>query len=385
MLNPKKLLRRTLTSLSEQTRVFWLQTIALVGLLSSLLLSASAWSAERTFPLTPILGELETSHLSQDGLFFITIFSLATGIFRTKFRKYLITLGLVSLMIFVALDITRLQPWILHYCAVLFLFSAFVSKGSFTAPNILNVARIIVGGIYFWSGIQKLNYRFFTEVFPWFTEHLWSPFGLTGAYAIVFIGLFVPFIEAFFALGLYTKRFRKISIIGSIMMLILVLSSIGPFGHSWNSSVWPWNIAIFSMVIILFFGTNFSLRDFLNQICTSRLAYLMIFIFWIMPAGNLFGLTDNYLSWSLYSGKVPEAYLQGSQDFLETLSPSAKAGELSFVQWTLSDINLVPYPEKRVFIDVFSSICNNNKDQHLTLTIEKYQNVKEVYECNIDN
>ena len=164
-------------------------------------------------------------------------------------------------------------------------------------------------------------------------------------------------------------------------MLIVVLSSIGPFGHGWNSSVWPWNIAIFSMVILLFYGYRFSFSDFINQIRGNWLAYMMIFVFWIMPAGNLFGLTDNYLSWSLYSGKVPEASIQGNQEFLLSISQKAKDGELTFVQWTLDDLNLVPYPENRVFLDVFKNLCANNTTP-LTLTIREYPDNEVIYECN---
>lgn len=370
-----------LNKIPEETKVLYLQTIAIAGLITSLLLSAKAWSTERSFPLSPVFSGPEVSAGLHDGLFLITILSLAGGLFRTQFRKYLIALGLVSLLTLVSLDINRLQPWVLHYFAILFLFSSFVSKRFFTALSVLNVARIIVGGIYFWSGIQKINYRFFTEIFPWFTEHLWSPFGLAGAYTIVFIGLFVPFIESFFALGLFTRKFRNISITGSVLMLIVVLSSIGPFGHGWNSSVWPWNIAIFSMVILLFYGYRFSFSDFINQIRGNWLAYMMIFVFWIMPAGNLFGLTDNYLSWSLYSGKVPEASIQGNQEFLLSISQKAKDGELTFVQWTLDDLNLVPYPENRVFLDVFKNLCTNNTTP-LTLTIREYPDNEVIYECN---
>ncbi|MCA9360718.1 hypothetical protein KC730_02395 [Candidatus Kaiserbacteria bacterium] len=380
MNHTKDLIKSIKTNLTDDTRFFWLRIVAVIGLLSSLLLSAPAWSPERTFPLSPIITRLTMLPASQDALFLLVLVSLTAGLFRTNFRKYLLSTGLVALLLLLLLDITRLQPWVLHYCAVLFLFSSLIDK-DITSSKILDASRLIVGGIYFWSGLQKLNYYFFTTTFPWFTEHLWLPFGDAGSTLAIFASFFVPFIEMTLAIGLFTKRFRKLSVFGSALMLLLVLISLGPTGHNWNSAVWPWNIAIFGMVFLLFFNTNFSLPEFIVRLKGNLVAYVMIFTFWVVPAGNLVGFTDNYLAWSLYSGKVPEASILGNHSFLATLSPKTEGGELRFVAWTLDSMNLVPYPENRVFIDVFENICNKYTAQPMTLVIEEKKHQR-LYKCN---
>jgi len=240
--------------LEDKQRLYWIQNILIAGLLFGLLLSSSAWSTDRTYPLTPIINDFEISSESQDLLFLIKLISLVIGLLSIRFRRHLLGVALLSLTTLVLLDITRLQPWILHYGAILFLFSFLIPHKYYSKSNILNALRIIIVGIYFWSGIQKINSRFFTEIFPWFTEPIWMPFGEIGAYLIIIIALFVPFIEAGMAVGLLTKKFRNISIIGCGMMLLTVILSIGPLGHNWNSSVWPWNFAIFAMVFLLFVG-----------------------------------------------------------------------------------------------------------------------------------
>ncbi len=253
----------------------------------------------------------------------------------------------------------------------------------------MDAARLIVGGIYFWSGIQKLNLRFFTEIFPWFTESLWQPFGDTGVYLVIFIvliALFVPFIEALIAIGFFVRRFRSLAITGSILMFITVMIGVGPFGNNWNISVWPWNIAMLGMVFILFSSFKLNFTEFVSRLRKNKLAWIVIFIFWVVPAGNFVGITDNYLSWSLYSGTVPEASILGNQFFLTSLSPLAKDDELLFKHWTTDELNLVPYPENRVFIDIFEQLCNRYNPQPITLIIKSYsvRNIESVrsYECN---
>ncbi len=84
----------------------------------------------------------------------------------------------------------------------------------------------------------------------------------------------------------------------------------------------------------------------------------------------MFGYVDGYLSWSLYSGHVPEATLLGDQLLLETLSPAATDGELPFVSWTISEMNQIPYPAQRVFESVFSQTCQRfDNDPSLQLQV----------------
>jgi hypothetical protein len=235
---------------------------------------------------------------------------------------------------------------------------------------VIDAGAIVLGGIYFWSGIQKFNAAFFLEVFPWFTHHLWSPFGEVGQTVFGTFGIVVPFLEAGLAIGLFTRRFRTISIFGTFAMLLVVLTSIGPFGHAWNAAVWPWNIAIFLSIVAVFYGNTDTFRAFVLRQRHQYVSVLVFFIFWLMPLGNLIGLTDHYLSWSLYSGRVPTATIVANEAFLQTLSPENNGNELPFERWTLATMNVAPYPEARVFESIFDSLCKSYPDEHLLLQIK---------------
>ena len=374
--------------LKNGKRLSFLYFVTVTGFLSSLLLTTDAWSENRTYPLTPVISNFSLGHTTQNSLFWIFIFTLTISLISKKYRRTLVSLSLISLVILVLMDVTRLQPWVFHYGAILFSFSWFLNYKGVTNLNLLDTARIVVGGIYFWSGVQKINPYFIAYVFPWFTQKIWEPFGETGATLFVVLGMLVPFIEASFAVGFFSKKYRSLSIVGATSMIILVLTAIGPLGHNWNSSVWPWNIGIFSMVIVLFFGAHFSFKEFIKRQRKNFLGIMAFLVFWIMPAGNLIGLTDHYLSWSLYTGKVPEATMYGNMGLLKSLSNEAEDGSLLFSSWTMSDFNMVPYPEVRVFENVFKQTCQQFPEQKLKLEISNkdygFIAKEEIlnYECN---
>lgn len=359
-----------LTDSTDRRRALFF--VAAIGLLAGLLLTVPLWTLDRTYPLAPVIPGTTLPADAHVLLLLGATLGLLTAVLWPRARSFAVLVSLLSLGLLVLLDITRLQPWVFHYSAILLLFS-FGLRRSIDQVELLDAARIIVGGIYFWSGVQKLNTRFMLEVFPWFTQSLWSALPGTLAGAVLLLGILVPFIEAGFALGFFTVRYRRLAIGGSAAMILLVLMAIGPIGNNWNSSVWPWNVGIFLMVLILFFGTTFTWSEFFARTKRSLACCIAFAVFWILPLGNVFGLTDHYLSWSLYSGHVPEASLEGDSLILSSLSSEADDDELSFTRWTMETMNVVPYPEERVFQHVFAEICADHQgDPTLRLTITQY-------------
>jgi hypothetical protein len=363
---------RTALRLTDETRVTWLTTITVFGFVAAILLTLPQWTLDRTYPLTPIVPGFLLPNAAHVALTMILVGGMVFGLRSRHHRALGFTLALVSLAILTLADLIRFHPWALHYSGILFVIAASLWLRKHDS-YLLDAARVVVGGIYFWSGVQKMNVRFVAETFPWFTRPLWEFHPESLLPLFMFLGLTVPVVEAAFAVGFFSKRFRTISIIGSTAMILLVLSSIGPFGHSWNSSVWPWNVAIFAMVITLFWKAEFTFLGFVRRVRHSVLALLMFAIFWVMPLGNPFGLVDHYLSWSLYSGHVPEATLRGDPAILSALSERADGNMLQFTEWTLDQMNNVPYPEERLFRTVFAAVCTRfDGDESLQLDIRTF-------------
>ena len=141
-------------------------------------------------------------------------------------------------------------------------------------------------------------------------------------------------------------------------MHLSLLWLLGPFGHNYNSVVWPWNIAMILMAWIVFFrndGAIFlpSLRPHLGK----AIALLVV----LMPLFNLFGKWDDYLSASLYSGRNISAWIfigERSSRMFESKLSQAEMLRLqeafdgySFdaTKWSLAELNVPLYPERRVF------------------------------------
>jgi predicted DCC family thiol-disulfide oxidoreductase YuxK len=368
--------RRKLWYGGDSARLYWLFLVTIIGMLAGILVSLPAWLDIRSYPTVGIFEQMNLLTPLTNVLTFLTISLLFISIFVYRNIRWFCLSILIIVVLLTLLDITRLQPWIFHYSALLLLLIFWKPDSQNISLKILDAARILVASIYFWSGFQKLNTIFFIGVFPWFTEPLWSPFGQTGASISVAVGLLVPFIEMGFALGLLTKKFRRLSIWGSLIMLILVITSLA-FGHGWNSSIWPWNLAIFSMVIVLFYNWHDSLFSLINRSYKNTLAIIIFVVFSIMPAGNIFGYIDHYLSWSLYSGHVPTAFLTANIETLNKISSvkpttmtEGELGQLDLLDWSIGEMNLVPYPEERVFKSIFKQVCDKYpEDLNLSLTI----------------
>jgi predicted DCC family thiol-disulfide oxidoreductase YuxK len=362
--------RRKLWFGGTKARLYWLYLISLIGLLSGILMTLPLWSSERLYPLSPVFPQINLIAPLTGFLVISLIGLIAYSIFATKRFGLLSFIITIPLSLLVLLDITRLQPWILHYSAILALLTFWQQKKPERELKVYEAVIFIIVGIYLWSGLQKINVSFFTEVFPWFTEPIWSNLGSYGLNLFLFIGILVPFIEAGMAIGFLTKKFRTISIALSFLMLTTVLFSL--VGHSWNSSVWPWNLALFAMVIAIFYKSEITFWQLIKRLKYNFLAVGTIMLFIVTPSGNMLGYVDHYLAWSLYSGRVPTAELTASQDTLMKIYPEVEEVEtVDFSKWSMSVMNIVPYPEDRVFESIFKSLCTEYpNDENLKLTIK---------------
>jgi uncharacterized membrane protein YphA (DoxX/SURF4 family) len=232
---------------------------------------------------------------------------------------------------------------------------------------VLNTCRLLVASIYFWSGFQKMNLIFVSEIFPWMIEPFvknWAPELKHWANAT---GFAVPLLEAAMGISLLVPRLRKMAIGLALAMHSFILLCLGPLGQNWNTVVWPWNIAMALFVIILFVGTeNKSLRA---MFFTSRFVFhkIVLVLFAIMPLLSFFDLWDSYLSASLYSGNIKRAYVFIEQNVKEKLPIAAqkyaeKTGSrtdyrLKIIDWATEELGVPPYPEKRVFRQIAKDFC----------------------------
>jgi hypothetical protein len=134
-----------------------------------------------------------------------------------------------------------------------------------------------------------------------------------------------------------------------------------------NSVVWPWNVAMGAFAIALFWRSkDFSARDVLLP---ARLGFqsAVAVLFGVMPLLSFFGLWDSYLSSTNYSGNTTFAVIHVDESAKERLPPgirrhvqTSRSGDkllISLHRWSLAEMNVPLYPERRVFVRVAKQIC----------------------------
>ncbi len=98
----------------------------------------------------------------------------------------------------------------------------------------------------------------------------------------------------------------------------------------------------------------------------------------VMPVFSYFGLWDNYLSASLYSGKSREGFIlltpAGADHVPLALQPLIQRTPdrigLALSPWAMADINVPPYPEERVFVAVAKGLVDRGiPRQGMTLVV----------------
>ncbi len=243
-----------------------------------------------------------------------------------------------------------------------------------------------IGGIYLWSGVQKMNIFYYHGFSPSKAQE----FQVTGdndGIANMTEGInpewlhdalhsfltMVPFIEMLLGIGLIMSLTRKwtsyIAIglhIGIIVYLIYT---------DYNRIVWHWNAAmIVYHFILLKKDGEFTLN------LTPRILVAVVF-FAVTPFINVFTNHIPYLSWNLYSYRIPYAFFSVNYDdpnfneeelsqFYRLDSTQSYVDPIQFsMEHTMVSIN----PEPWIFKQWAQKTVNNpNIHQSLILYLSTY-------------
>lgn len=350
------------------SRLFWLRLVLALAFISGVLLAPKLWLSSRFYPLTPLFTVFPAVPPPLDLVLLLgLLLSLAATTVFPHTRAPVIA-SLVAAGALMLLDQSRLQPWVYQYVFMLAAFAFHPGNPSDPAryASILDPCRLVVASIYFWSGVQKLNLTFVAGVFPWllqpFVQHLPEPARIPF-YAL---GAAVPFVEAGIGLALLTGRYRRQAVFLSLAMHAVILLALSPVGHDWNRVVWPWNLAMGALVVILFWRTGDVARG--GALLAKRrpaFHYIVLVLFGIMPAFSFFNLWDSYLSSTLYSGNIREASLYMSDPVKSRLPGELQRlvlredgqHRLGVSEWSHGELNVPAYPETRVFRNIARHLC----------------------------
>jgi hypothetical protein len=362
-----------------EKRILYFKFALPAGFLLGIFFAHKLWLSSRLYPLTPVLAAFARIPYPVDSILLAVLIGLLIAVAVSPSpRKYIAAL----LLLLLALDLgdqSRWWPSFYEY-TLMFLVLAFHpwDGGEKSQRQLLNTFRLIVCGVYFWSGVQKIN-PYFAESFHSRFISRWQGNPAAGFLEALGIGIWlVPFVEIAFAVGLLTRRFRNLSLAAALVMHAAIFFGIGPLAGNWNNSAWAWNLATAAFVFILFFREreeSFT-SIFSNWGFAPRILVLIVVGF--LPLLSFFGRWDAALSFDVYSGNARLGAIYVDRPLWSKLPseierhvrPSSFGrGMLLVWGWTAAEFNAGPYAELRIFKNVLRKICSYGDDKSGALLV----------------
>lgn len=334
---------------------------------------------ERDFPMIPYFSFLPLvfNKTIDTFLIFLTFLSFIFIIWKPNEKKYLLFFFIPSLLLILE-DTIRLQPWFYLHLAMIGIISF---EKQLSKENVLRLLQWVVIAIYFWSGFNKLNIAFAWEIFPWFTHHLGigeayflgmdnlNTFPLPSQNNIAFV---IPVFEMITAIFLFIPRLRLFGILAIFIIHLVSLYAIGPWGHDWNEIVWPWNIEMPVLTLLLFYlPEKTAFKNYIReqiQLMKTKAGIAILTLFFILPALSFTGIWDKALSLHLYSGNSDELefYFDGYEDNLVNtsleehlyLDTTDMKSAMRVEYWAIQQTGVPMYNSKKYFKKIGKHLCD---------------------------
>lgn len=358
----------------QQILIVWITCIFWIF---SKCFSYKLWHKDRLFPLSPPFDFLEG--IPQE-IHLLLLFTSIAGITLIAFfpkNKWVLGITIIVDLLSCLLDQNRWHP-IEYQCLLTAVFLFFYRDN---AKQFLNYMAFLVCIVYINSGLHKLNGGFLFHV--WENMILERLFGFeqhqVRSLWVHYSGLLLGIFEV--AAGIGLLFFRRKIIFSAILigMHIFILILITPTGLNYNPIVWPWNIVMVFIIIVLFCTENhvsISLRNLVSGFNKIPFVFLGI-----LPLFSMIGLYDNFLSFNLYSGSLKQLDICiGNKEAAATYKPYFTHRRtccdtkevINTNLWSLKEMNIVVYPEERVFHDIIEKFKLKNPDAEATFCIYQY-------------
>jgi hypothetical protein len=353
---------------SPEQRLAAIVRVVAAGMLLCMAFSGSLWLSTRLYPLTPAFGLVPPFPWPLDALVAAVLAGLLCVVVIRPLAWPPVAAVVVVLAVLFAQDQSRLWPSFFTFFLLFVLAAGHDRHGGPTAAErTLTGMRFAVAAIYFWGGVHKLTPHFFTEEFPWFIEPLTGMLPIPAGW-LPGLGVAAAIFEVTFAIGLFTRRFRRFALWEALAMHAVVFVCIGPIRGHWNDSAWAWSLSMAAVVWVLFhaaapFDAALMLAGPIKRLAPQAAVAVLV---GIMPLLNGVNRWDSALSFNVYTGNQSSAVVVLRPDAVDSLPPEVAAhvtrGDVSAVldlnAWSMGEFNAGVYPEGRVFRRLFAQICN---------------------------
>lgn len=330
----RELVESNLQTITHETIERW-QPLRLLVAASTLLLVFATWPLwwpSQHFPQVPWCRFLRTAPVVLDQMLIVTVIaSLSLAIVthpRENQRDWCLLLFTIAAISLLALNQHRTQPWM-----VLSILIA-ISMTSTSRLQASALVKILVIGVYVYSGISKLNVVFCTGLGTSFWQTGWrllTGIALAPGPGVSGWPLIFPAIEILVAVGLMLPNTRRIATVAACIMHGLLIVLLSPWGLNHRPGVLIWNLFFIVLNPLLFWNT--SRTGQLQHVEASEqrqshfnsvppiLTKTLIAAALILPATEPWGGCDVWLAWGLYAEHGEQMLIQVSDSGLAKLPP----------------------------------------------------------------
>lgn len=341
------------------------------------LISYNLWHSNRLFPLVPPIEFLENvPNVIHLALFWLALLGMGLIAFFQN-NRYLIFATLFIEFCSLMLDQNRWQPYEYQFFITILFLLCFQNN----PKQFLNYFAFLLIVVYVNSGLHKVSGAFLHGV--WEQMILRQFFGFDPVLfqkpLIHYAGLLAAFVEFGSGLGLLFLKRKKIYAAVLIAMHLFILLILSPLGINHNSVVWPWNaVMIFYLYVVFVNSQPVSINWKPLFLGFNKIHFIYLGVF---PLFCFIGWYDNFLSFNVYSGSVKtlEICIQNPEEaqeykaFFDEGSRYCKTGSVIKINnWSLREMNIIAYPEKRNYSAIIKSFKKRNPKVKATYYIYEY-------------
>jgi hypothetical protein len=342
------------------------------------------WSPGGEFPRVPLIGWFARvpNWLEWGALAGLQIAGLAAVIGGTRrpATRWTVPVLVIACGTLVLADQHRLQPWAYQLVLLEIVLSG-LSAGEAVA-----LARLLTASIYFFSAVSKLDRSFLTSGGGQIVDGLLHSFGLgdrIGADERTLLAGLLATAELFVAFGLCWRRSRKFAWPASIVIHLLLLAALGPWGAQNKPGVLLWNVYFILQNLILFglvgerpameateppFAdpqTHTARGRSLQRAVRGLAGFAILF-----PLTEPFGICDQWPAWAVYATRPERVRVFIRESDRDRLPSALRASVhaprfedglclVRIDRWSLDACGAPIYPQNRFRLGIALAIVDN--------------------------
>jgi hypothetical protein len=328
------------------------------------------WTPQQDFPQVPIFAPFGQLPALVDWIAFASVVASTGVLLRAptldKLPRRALALFIVATTLLLLINQHRFQPWAYQFLIIATVLATAEPAKAFRYLRWLTIS------IYVWSAWSKCDVTFAHNLGQQLASALvgWADFQNWPTTPRLLFAAAFPIAEFSIALALSFAPSRRYGVWASVLLHLLLLIALGPFGLHHKPGVLLWNIYFIAQNLILFqnvpAATTQVAPDAPQQPRAAIIGLVAAAILW--PLVESWNYCDHWPAWSVYAPRVERTSLfihrserdrlpLSAQPFLEPALDDDNWFQLRLDRWSLEALDVPLYPQNRFQIAVAAGLA----------------------------